>query len=78
MLTYNYSNNKRSVLVALNQAGQDEAGRNVAMQIAAMNPGRSPKTTDPKIIEKEIEIGKELACNEGKAKTCSKKSPWAA
>ncbi|HNE28242.1 MAG TPA: translation elongation factor Ts, partial [Saprospiraceae bacterium] len=34
VLTYNHSNNKRSVLVALNQAGQDEAGRNVAMQIA--------------------------------------------
>ncbi len=68
VLTYNHSNNKRSVLVALNQAGQDEAGRNVAMQIAAMNPvSVSKDDVDPKIIEKEIEIGKELARNEGKA-----------
>ncbi|HNM27925.1 MAG TPA: translation elongation factor Ts, partial [Saprospiraceae bacterium] len=68
VLTYNHSNNKRSVLVALSKAGQDEAGRNVAMQIAAMNPvSVSKDDVDPKIVEKEIEIGKELARNEGKA-----------
>lgn len=68
VLVYNHSNNKRSVLVALSQTGQDEAGRNVAMQIAAMNPvSVSKDDVDPKIIEKEIEIGKELARNEGKA-----------
>ena len=68
ILTYNHSNNKRSVLVALSKAGQDEAGRNVAMQIAAMNPvSVSKDDVDPKIVEKEIEIGKELARNEGKA-----------
>ncbi|MBX2891023.1 MAG: elongation factor Ts [Saprospiraceae bacterium] len=68
VLTYNHSNNKRSVLVALSLAGQDEAGRNVAMQIAAMNPVSVGKDDiDPKIVEKEIEIGKELARNEGKA-----------
>ncbi len=68
ILTYNHSNNKRSVLVALSKAGQEEAGRNVAMQIAAMNPvSVSKDDVDPKIVEKEIEIGKELARNEGKA-----------
>ena len=68
ILTYNHSNNKRSVLVALSKAGHGEAGRNVAMQIAAMNPvSVSKDDVDPKIIEKEIEIGKELARNEGKA-----------
>ncbi|MBV6442812.1 MAG: elongation factor Ts [Haliscomenobacteraceae bacterium CHB4] len=68
VLTYNHSNNKRSVLVALSLNGQDEAGRNVAMQIAAMSPvSVSKDDVDPKIIEKEIEIGKELARNEGKA-----------
>lgn len=67
VLTYNHSNNKRSVLVALSKAGQEEAGRNVAMQIAAMNPvSVSKDDVDPKIVEKEIEIGKELARNEGK------------
>lgn len=70
ILTYNHSNNKRSVAVALSQAGSDfeQAGRDVAMQIAAMNPvSVSRDDVDPKIIEKEIEIGKELARNEGKA-----------
>jgi len=67
VLTYNHSNNKRSVLVALSKAGHEEAGRNVAMQIAAMNPvSVSKDDVDPKMVEKEIEIGKELARNEGK------------
>lgn len=68
LLTYNHSNNKRSVLVALNKTGQEQAGRDVAMQIAAMGPvSVSKDDVDPKIVEKEIEIGKELARNEGKA-----------
>ncbi|MEI6410310.1 MAG: translation elongation factor Ts [Bacteroidota bacterium] len=70
ILTYNHSNNKRSVLVALNKRENEfeQAGRDVAMQIAAMSPvSVSKDDVDPKIIEKEIEIGKELARNEGKA-----------
>ncbi len=70
LLTYNHSNNKRSVLVALNKRENtfEQAGRDVAMQIAAMNPvSVSKDDVDPKIIAKEIEIGKELARNEGKA-----------
>ncbi|MFN0016558.1 MAG: translation elongation factor Ts [Saprospiraceae bacterium] len=68
VVTYNHSNRKRSVLLALNKTGHDEAGRNLAMQIAAMNPvSVSKDDVDPKIIEKEIEIGMELARNEGKA-----------
>jgi elongation factor Ts len=69
LLTYNHSNNKRSVLVALNKRENafEQAGRDVAMQIAAMSPvSVSKDDVDPKIIEKEIEIGKELARNEGK------------
>lgn len=69
ILTYNHSNNKRSVLVGLNKAGEQfaQAGRDVAMQIAAMNPvSVSKDDVDTAIIEKEIEIGKELARNEGK------------
>jgi elongation factor Ts len=70
ILTYNHSNNKRSVLVAFNKSNEAfaQAGRDVAMQIAAMNPvSVSKDDVDPKIVEKEIEIGKELARNEGKA-----------
>jgi elongation factor Ts len=71
ILTYNHSNNKRSVLVALNKKGGDafeQAGKDVAMQIAAMSPvAVSKDEVDAAMIEKEIEIGKELARNEGKA-----------
>lgn len=70
LLTYNHSNNKRSVMVVLNKKADsfEQAGRDVAMQIAAMNPvSVSKDDVDPKIVEKEIEIGKELARNEGKA-----------
>jgi elongation factor Ts len=69
LLTYNHSNNKRSVMVALskNENAFEQAGRDVAMQIAAMNPvSVSKDDIDPKIVEKELEIGKELARNEGK------------
>ncbi len=70
ILTYNHSNNKRSVMVALNKSdiAFEQAGRDVAMQIAAMSPvSVSKDDVDPKIIEREIEVGKELARNEGKA-----------
>ncbi len=67
VVTYNHSNNKRSVLLALNKPGFEEVGRNLAMQVAALNPVSVGKhDIDPKIVEKEIEIGKELARNEGK------------
>ncbi len=70
VVTYNHSNNKRSVLVALNKAAEafESAGRDVAMQIAAMNPVSVSKDDVPQsVIDKEIEIGKDLARNEGKA-----------
>lgn len=70
LLTYNHSNNKRSVLVALNMQNDNfgQAGRDVAMQIAAMSPvSVSKDDVDPRTIERELEIGKELARNEGKA-----------
>ena len=42
-------------------------GRDVAMQVAAMHPVAVDKDgVDQSIIEKEIEIGKEVARNEGK------------
>ncbi len=70
ILTYNHSNNKRSVLVALNMQNDafGQAGRDVAMQIAAMSPvSVSKDDVDQRTIERELEIGKELARNEGKA-----------
>lgn len=68
--SYIHSNGKLGVLVAMTGAnGTDvsEAGKDVGMQIAAMNPVALDKDgVDASVIEKEIEIGKEQARQEGK------------
>lgn len=71
VVPYVHSNGKLGVLVGLvNTSGVDveEAGKDVAMQIAAMNPVAVDKDgVDASTIEREIEIGKEQARAEGKA-----------
>ncbi|HKK88466.1 MAG TPA: translation elongation factor Ts [Saprospiraceae bacterium] len=69
VLPYVHMGNKAGVLVALNLEGPEyvEPGKNVAMQVAAMKPIALNKDhVDSKTIEKEIEIGKEQARQEGK------------
>ncbi|HEB62006.1 MAG TPA: elongation factor Ts [Bacteroidetes bacterium] len=69
VLSYIHMGNRAAVLVALNLEGPQfiEPGKNVAMQIAAMRPVAIDKDgVDQSIIEKEIEIGKEQARQEGK------------
>ncbi|WP_420577150.1 translation elongation factor Ts [Ekhidna sp.] len=70
VVPYIHMNGKLGVMVALknvNGADVEEAGKDVAMQIAAMNPVAVDKDgVDPAIVEKEIEIGKEQAREEGK------------
>lgn len=66
---YIHMGNKAGVLVGLNKASEayGEAGRNVAMQVAAMKPLALDKDgIDSSIVEKEVEIGKEIARKEGK------------
>ncbi len=64
---YNHPGNKVVSVVGLNKAGFADAAKDVAMQIAAMAPIALTKETVPaEVIAKEIEIGKELAIQEGK------------
>ena len=66
---YIHMGNKAGVLVGLNKSADNfyDAGRDVAMQVAAMHPVALDKDdVDASVVEKEIEIGKELARNEGK------------
>jgi elongation factor Ts len=68
--SYIHMGNKAGVLVGLNKEDSQfvEAGRDVAMQVAAMKPVALDKDDVPsEIIEKEIEIGKEIARQEGKS-----------
>ncbi len=66
--SYIHMGNRAGVIVGLNKAGDFEtAGKDVAMQIAAMKPiAVDEKGVSSDVIEKEIEIGKELARQEGK------------
>jgi elongation factor Ts len=77
VVSYIHSNGKLGVLVVLkNTNGGDftEVGKDVAMQIAAMKPVAVDKDgVDPKLIEREIEIGKEQARAEGKAEAMLEK-----
>ena len=66
---YIHMGNKAGVIVGLNIANPDyvAAGRDVAMQVAAMKPVALDKDdVSQEIINKEIEIGKEIARSEGK------------
>ena len=67
--SYIHAGNKIATLVALsaNVAGAEEASRNVAMQAAAMSPiALDEAGVDAAIVEKEIEIAKDLLRQEGK------------
>jgi elongation factor Ts len=69
VVAYIHGNFRLGVLVGLsaNAAGADEAGKDVAMQIAAMNPVAIDKDgVDATTIERELEIAKEQIRAEGK------------
>ncbi|HEX3385094.1 MAG TPA: translation elongation factor Ts [Mucilaginibacter sp.] len=69
VIAYIHGNFRLGVLVALsaNVAGSEEAGKDVAMQIAAMNPIAIDKDgIDATTIQRELEIAKEQIRQEGK------------
>jgi len=69
VVAYNHPGNQLATLVALNinSDSADDAGKQVAMQVAAMNPIALNKDgIDSKTIEREIEVGKDQAIQEGK------------
>ena len=65
--SYIHPGNKLAVIIGFTKNVGDDAGRNVAMQVAAMAPVSIDKGDVPQeIIDRELEIGKELARKEGK------------
>ncbi|MBL0740155.1 translation elongation factor Ts [Chryseolinea lacunae] len=70
VVAYIHAGSKLGVLVSLKGVnGKDvtEAGKDVGMQIAAMNPvGIDEKSVDSSLIEKELEIAKAQILAEGK------------
>lgn len=69
VVAYNHPGNQLAALVGLNSDTDEaeEAGRQVAMQVAAMNPiALNKDLVDATTIQRELEVGKELAIQEGK------------
>lgn len=68
VVAYIHPGNQLASLVGLNKAGDLlEVGRDVAMQVAAMAPVALDKDSVPKeVVDREIEVGKDLAIQEGK------------
>lgn len=68
VIPYIHPGNKLASLVGLNKAQSNlQIGKDVAMQVAAMDPVAVDKNQIPQhIIDKEIEIGKDQARREGK------------
>lgn len=66
VVSYIHAGNKLATLVGLSEKAE-EAGRNVAMQAAAMNPAALNREEMPQeVIDRELEVGKDLARQEGK------------
>jgi elongation factor Ts len=69
VVAYNHPGNQLATLVGVNSSSDaaEDAGKQVAMQVAAMNPIALNKDgVDARTIEREIEVGKDLAIQEGK------------
>jgi len=71
VVAYNHPGNKLATIVGFNKDNnspeKEQVFKDVAMQVAAMAPVAVDKSdVDSKILEREIEIGKEQARQEGK------------
>lgn len=67
VVAYNHPGNQIATIVGLNKSGTDEVGKQVAMQVAAMAPiAVNEEGVDQETIQREIEVGKEQAIQEGK------------
>ena len=68
VVAYIHPGNKLASVVGLNKSGNfAEVGKDVAMQVAAMAPVALDKDSVPEdVVQKEIEVGKDLAIQEGK------------
>jgi elongation factor Ts len=67
VFAYNHPGNKLAAVVGFNKGVSEDMAKDVAMQVAAMAPVSVDESSVPEDIkQKEIEIGKEQAINEGK------------
>ena len=74
-ISYIHPGNKLATVVAFNKADiAEQMAKDIAMQVAAMAPVGIDKDSVPQnVVDKEIEIGKELAIQEGKPEELAQK-----
>lgn len=75
-VSYIHPGNQLGVLVEFeNGISDDEIGKNVAMQVAAMNPLAVTRDgVDDSIVEQELDVAKEQLLNEGKSEEIAEKA----
>ncbi len=67
VVAYIHPGNQVATLVGFNEECEDQVAKDVAMQVAAMAPVALDQSgVSQEVIDREIEVGKELAINEGK------------
>ncbi|MES2629602.1 MAG: translation elongation factor Ts [Bacteroidota bacterium] len=69
VIVYNHPGNRLASIIGLSKSGEKiaEAGREIAMQVAAMAPVALTREEIPQAtIDRELEVGKDLAIQEGK------------
>lgn len=67
VVVYNHMTGKISAMVAFNKVIDAQVGKNIAMQVASMNPlAISKDDCSAEVIAKELEIGREQARLDGK------------
>jgi translation elongation factor Ts len=68
VIPYIHMNNKLATLVSFSKAINTDVAKDIAMQVAAMNPVALDKSSTPaEVVEKELQIAKEQLRLEGKA-----------
>lgn len=67
VVPYNHPGNQLASIIGFSKAVDQETGKDVAMQVAAMDPVSVSKDNVPEdVIERELKIGREQARQEGK------------
>lgn len=67
VIGYNHPGNRLACIVGFSKAVEVEVAKDIAMQVASMNPVSIDKDdVDPKILERELEIARETTRQEGK------------
>lgn len=76
IVSYIHPGNQLGVLVEFDgEVKDEEIGKDVAMQVAAMNPlAVNRDQVDSKVVQQELEIAKEQLLNEGKSEEIAEKA----